>query len=65
MVEGTLVLVSEDVGLKEGSVSYSLCVLGHNCRLNIGSFQLPFPLGNKKYTLVNKNMAHFIMEIII
>ena len=37
----------EDVGLKEGSVSYGLCVLRHNCRLNVVSFQPPFPIGNK------------------
>lgn len=65
MVEVALALVSVDVGLEEGSVSYGLCVLGHHCRLNVVSLQPSFPIGNTKCALVNKDMTPFTMEIIV
>lgn len=39
MAAEALVLVPENVRLNEGSVSYSLCDLEHNCRLTVVFFQ--------------------------
>ena len=62
-MKGALVLVSVDVGLEEGSDR--LCVPGHNYKLNVVSFQPSYPLGDKKYTLVHKDMSPFTVEITV